>query len=57
MSEVSDLASLMSIDTPDIDVSSDMSMHSDDPFPTSSSDTDSLISIADFEVEYYINWE
>ena len=57
ISEVSDLASLMSIDTPDIDVSSDMSMHSDDPFPTSSSDTDSLFSIADFEVEYYINWE
>ena len=30
-------------------------MHSDDPFPTSSSDTDG--SISDFEVEYYINWE
>ena len=57
MSEVSDLASLMSIDTPDIDVSSDMSMHSDDPFPTSSFNTDSLFSIADFKVEYYINWE
>lgn len=42
MSEVSDLASLMSIDTPDINVSSDMSMHSDYPFPTSSSNTDSL---------------
>jgi hypothetical protein len=58
MSEVSDLASLMSIDTPDIDVSSDISIHSDDPHPTSSSsDTDSLISISDFEVEYYINWK
>ena len=31
MSEVSDLASFMSINTLDIDVSSNMSMHSDDP--------------------------
>ena len=59
MSEVSDLASLMSIDTPDIDVSSDISIHSDhdNPLPTSSSDTDSLLLISDFEVEYYRNWE
>jgi hypothetical protein len=57
MSEVSDLASLMSIDTPDIDVSSDISIHSDGPLPSSGSDTDSLFSISDFEVEYYMNWE
>ena len=57
MSEISDLASLMSIDTPDIDVSSDISIHSDDPLPASSSDTDSLFSISDFEVEYFANWE
>jgi hypothetical protein len=60
MSEVSEssLASLMSIDTPDIDVSSDISIHSDNPLPTSGSDTDdSLFSITDFEVEYYMNWE
>ena len=48
---------MMSIDTPDVDVSSDISMHSDDPLPTSSSDTDSLFSISDFETEYYVNWE
>ena len=57
MSEVSDLASLMSMDTPDIDISSDISIHSDNPLPTSDSDTDSLFSISDFEVEYYMNWE
>lgn len=60
MSEVSesDLVSVMSIDTPDIDISSDISIHSDDPLPTSGSDTDnSLFSISDFEVEYYMNWE
>ena len=59
MSEVdeSDGASLMSIDTPDIDISSDISIPSDIPLPTSSSDTDSLFSISDFEVEYYVNWE
>ena len=58
MSEVSDLALLMSIDTPDIDVSSDISIHSDNPLPTSGSDTDdSLFSISDFKVEYYMNWE
>ena len=57
MSEVSDPMSLMSIDTPDIDVSSNISIHSDDPLPTSSSDTDSLFSVSDFEVEYYTNWE
>jgi hypothetical protein len=62
MSEVSesDLASLMSINTPDINVSSDVSMHSDDTFPTSSaelSDTNSLVSISDFEMEYYMNWQ
>lgn len=56
MSEVSDLASLMSIDTPDVDVSSDASMHSNDP-PASGSDTDSLYSVSDFEVEYYTNWK
>ena len=59
MSEVSesDLASLMSIDTPNINVSSDISIHSDNPLPTSSSNTDSLFSVSDFKVEYYINWE
>jgi hypothetical protein len=59
MSEVSDLASLISIDTPDIDVSSDISMHSDNPFSTSGSDsdTDSMFSISDFKVEYYHNWK
>ena len=57
MSEVSDLASLMSIDTPDIDISSNISIHSNNPLPTSDSDTDSLFSISDFEVEYYMNWE
>ena len=57
MSEVSDLASLMLIDTPDINVSSDISIHSDGPLPSSGSDTDSLFSISDFEVEYYMNWE
>ena len=83
MSEVSDLASLMSINTPDIDVKqkilksftdsvfitkyyleenrelllSDISIHSDGPLPSSGSDTDSLFSISDFEVEYYMNWE
>jgi hypothetical protein len=57
MSEVSDLASLMSINTPDIDVSSDISIHSDGPLPSSGSNTDSLFSISDFEVEYYMNWE
>jgi hypothetical protein len=55
MSEASDLVSSMSIDTPDIEISSDISMHSDDPLPTSSSDTNSTFS--DFEVEYYGNWE
>jgi len=54
----SDSASLMSIDTPDIRISSDEFMHTDAcASPTSSSDTDSLHSISDFEVEYYINWE
>ena len=57
MSEVSDLASLMSIDTPDINVSSDISIPSDGPLPSSGSNTDSLFSISDFEVEYYMNWE
>ena len=57
MSEVSDLASLMSIDTPDVDVSSDISIHSNNPLSTPSSDTNSLISISDFELEYYRNWE
>jgi hypothetical protein len=58
MSEVSDPASLISIDTPDVEVSSDISMHSDDPLATSSSDTDdSLFSISDFEVEYFMNWK
>ena len=56
MSEVSE-SDLTSIDTPDIDASSDISIHSDDPLPTSSSDTDSLFLVSDFEVEYYINWE
>ena len=46
----------MSIDTPDIDVSSDISIHSDGPTSTTtSSDTDSLSSISDFKVEYYAN--
>ena len=57
MSEVSDLASLMLINTPDINVSSDISIHSDGPLPSSGFDTDSLFSISDFEVEYYMNWE
>ena len=50
----------MLIDMPDINVSSDISIHSDDlalPTSTSSSDTDGLFSISDFEVEYYANWE
>ena len=57
MFEVSDPVSLMSIDMPDIDVSSNISVHSDDPLPTSSSDTNSLFSLLDFEAEYYTNWE
>jgi hypothetical protein len=60
MSVVSDAsaASMISIDTPDINISSDGSMHTDDPAsPASNSDTDSLHSISDFEIEYYINWE
>ena len=45
------------IDTPDVDISSDASMHSNNPpSPTSGSD-DSLYSISDFEVEYYTNWK
>ena len=56
MSKVSEL-SLMSIDTPDIDVFSDICIHSDGPTSTTSSDTDSLSSILDFKVEYYANWE
>ena len=56
MSEVSEL-SLLSIDTPDIDVSFDISIHSDGPTSiTTSSDTDSLSSISDFKVEYYAIW-
>ena len=45
----------MSIDTPDIQISSD----GIDPSSStsSSSDTDSLDSISDFEINYYINWE
>jgi hypothetical protein len=55
---LSDLASPMSIDTPDINISSDASMPSDDPASsTSSSDADSSYSISDFEAEYYTNWE
>ena len=57
MSEVSDPVSLMSIDMPDINVSSNISIHSDNPLPTSSSDTDSLFLLLDFEVEYYTNWK
>jgi hypothetical protein len=60
MSVVSDAsaASMISIDTPDIHISSDGLMYTDDPAsPTSNSDTDSLHSISDFETEYYINWE
>jgi hypothetical protein len=52
---VASAASLMSIDTPDVHISS-----ASDGFmctsPTSNSDTDSS-SISDFETEYYINWE
>jgi hypothetical protein len=51
----SDAGSVMSIDTPDIQISSDGYIHTDDP--SSSSDTDSLDSISDFEINYYINWE
>jgi hypothetical protein len=55
MSLFSDLASLMSIDTPDVNISSDVSIPSDGPGSSiSSSDTDS--SISNFEVEYYMNW-
>jgi hypothetical protein len=60
MSVVSDAsaASLMSIDTPDVHILSDGFMSTDDPTsPTSNSETDSLHSVSDFEIEYYINWE
>ena len=57
MCEVSDPVSLMSINMPDIDVSSNIFIHSDNPLPTSSFDTDSLFSLLDFEAEYYTNWE
>ena len=51
----SDADSVMSIDTPDIQISSDGIL---DPSSStsSSSDTDSLDSISDFEINYYINW-
>jgi hypothetical protein len=51
----SDAGSIMSIDTPDIQISSDGNIPTDDPSsPTSSFDTDS---ISDFEINYYINWQ
>ena len=58
-SEAMSLASRMSIDTPDINVSSDVSMPPDNLAlsPSSSDGTDSLYSISDFEVEHYANWE
>ena len=54
---VSEVSDLMLINMPDINVSSNISIHSNGPLPTSSSDSDSLCSILDFEVEYYKNWE
>jgi hypothetical protein len=61
-SRISPFSSPISIDTPDIMISSDISMRSgSDHAPTitasiSTLDTDTVSSIADFEVEYYHNW-
>jgi hypothetical protein len=52
----SDLGSPISIDTPDINISSDASMDSDNPPSPTSSETDSMDSVSDFELEYYFNW-
>jgi hypothetical protein len=52
------VGSPISIDTPDIHISSDISMPSNDALsPTSSSDSDSMDSISDFEVLYNQGWE
>ena len=54
----SNASSVMSIDTPDILTSDGFIMDTDNPASaTSSSDTDSLHSISNFEIDYYINWE
>ena len=50
---LSSFGSPISIDTPDIMISSDISMSSDH---SSTDSSDSEISITDFEVEYYQNW-
>jgi hypothetical protein len=57
-SQPSPFGSPISIDTPDIMVSSDISMHSesDHTSAASISSSDSNVSITDFEAEYYQNW-
>jgi hypothetical protein len=57
-SQPSPFGSPISIDTPDIMVSSDVSMHSesDRTSAASISSSDSDVSITDFEAEYYRNW-
>jgi hypothetical protein len=54
-SQPSPFGSPISIDTPDIMISSDISMHSESDHTSASliSSSDSDVSITDFEVEYY----